>query len=377
METRRLLLERNGHSVTDDRGGLNTNVRHLLVESGRFIDEKKKVRALESRLITSAVSMVEAAYWLIGGDRFTQSLVMFDGAIELLLKGELERVHPILIADKQSLAKYELLQSFVRGAFKEHPTGKKLTIPDLNIEHTIYFKDAFDRVAKLYHPNLDKWRDKLVENENSLHNLRNEIVHYGGKAKAGGMYVSGIIEVALPFIEEFLALITQHYRKPVCLSNLLFEWVYREVGVARKVLSDLRANGLPPAEYAITPLSHHILWTNSQWPHPNDDQSSIEVSAYSSWLEFRDRQKNPEGWDAVIEVDCPICGSTTRDGDYIPARVLLEDKPLDQKQLIPEGFRCLICGFEIDPSEKYLARHFVDPIPEETADAFLKDIGDE
>jgi hypothetical protein len=350
-------------------------VRHLLVESGRFIDEAKKVKALESRLVASAVTMVEAAYWLIGGDRFTQSLVMFDGAIELLLKGELERVHPILIADKQSLTKYELLQSFVKDAFKEHPAGKRLIIPEPNIEHTIYFKDAFDRVAKLYHPNLDKWRHKLVENKDSLHNLRNEIVHYGGKAEARGMYVSGIIEIALPFIEEFLALITAHCSEPIRLSNLLFEWIYREVDVARKVLSDLRANGLPPAEYAITPLAHHILWTNSQWPHPNDDQTSIEVGIYSPWLEFRDRQKDPESWDAVIEVDCPICGSTTRDGDYIQARVLLEDKPLNQKQLIPEGFRCLICGFEIDPSEKYLARHFVEPIPAKAAEAFLKDIG--
>ena len=48
---------------------------------------------------------------------------------------------------------------------------------------------------------------------------------------------------------------------------------------------------------------------------------------------------------------------------------------LDRRQLVSGGFICLVCGFEIDSSQKYLARHFVPPIPADTAAAFLKDIG--
>jgi hypothetical protein len=346
-------------------------VRHILIESGHFVAEREKVKKLESRLVSSAVNMVEAAYWLIAGDSFAQALVLFDGAIELLLKGELERVHPILIADKQSLANYDLLLTFVKDSFNRHPFGKNLHIPDIDIERTIYFGEAFDRIAKFYHPILDKWRGPLV---NSLHKLRNEIVHHGGSATARGQYVSAIIEVALPFIEEFLALVTQHYPEPIRLSHLLFEWVYREVSVAQKVLNDLLRSGLPPAAYAIAPLAHHILWTNTQWPKPTDDQGTIASHGLGSWFEFDQRYKNPKGWNNVVTIDCPICGSDTREGDLIPARVLLEDEPLGRKQLVPEGFICLVCGFEINPSQKYLARHFVPPIPPETAAAFLKDI---
>jgi hypothetical protein len=69
-----------------------------------------------------------------------------------------------------------------------------------------------------------------------------------------------------------------------------------------------------------------------------------------------------------------ICASNTGDG-YLLAKVLLESQPLDQKRLVPEGFLCYVCGLQIDPSEKYLARHFVPQIPTETATAYLKDIG--
>lgn len=351
-------------------------MRHILVESGHFITEYKKIEALKSRLLWSAIEMTESAYWLIAGNNYAQSLVMFDGAIELLLKGELERVHPILIADRQSLANYELLQSFVKDSFTGHLAGKHLHIPDPNIERTIHFEEAFDRTAKLYRPALDKWADQLVKNQKSLHNLRNKVVHYGRTASEQGEYVSAIIEIALPFIEEFLALVTRDDAEPIRLSHLLYEWVYREVDVAKKVLNDLRVNRLPVATYAIAPLAHHILWTNTRWPSPTDDQDTIAHEGFPPWFEYERRYKNPKGWtDNVVQIDCPICDSRTSDGEYVQARVLLEDEPLEKTQLIPEGFICLVCGFEITPSQKYLAKHFVPTIPKDTAEAFLKDAG--
>ena len=94
------------------------------------------------------------------------------------------------------------------------------------------------------------------------------------------------------------------------------------------------------------------------------------------WSEYAARQKYPEGWDTelTLEVNCPICGSTSPSQSYVPAKVLVEKEPLDRKLVVPEGFQCFVCGFLIAPTERYLAKHFV-LIPEETATAFLQDIG--
>jgi len=76
----------------------------------------------------------------------------------------------------------------------------------------------------------------------------------------------------------------------------------------------------------------------------------------------------------VIELECPICDSDLGDGSKVLARVLLEDNPLDQKLLVREGFLCYVCGLHIDPSQQYLARHFVPTIPPDVAANYLKDI---
>lgn len=352
---------------------------HLLIESGHFRAEHEKIKLLNSRLLISAVSVIEAAYWLIGGNRFAQALVMLDTAIELVLKGELERIHRILIADTKNLD-FQTLKSLLKEAFRQHPSGKDVLINEFDIERTIYFDMAFDRVAELYPIIKEHWRPRLLPtkggNENALHALRNDIVHYGGNVDQEGQYVAAIVEVALPFLEQILALITQHQESPVSLRHLLMEWIYRQVDVAQAVLKELRENGLPPATYAIEPLAHHIVWSHTQWPSPQDDQTSIQLS--DEWYDFAKRQVLPKGWDSdlTVEVKCPICGSMAPDQSYVPAKVLLDDEPLGEKLLVPEGFVCYVCGFLIDPAERYLAKHFAQGIiPEETAAAFFKDIG--
>ena len=89
---------------------------HLLIESGHFLEERRKVNQLSSRLLKSAVDVIEAAYWLVAGNQFAQALVMFDNAIEIVLKGELERIHRILIADTKNLD-YAALKSLLKDAF--------------------------------------------------------------------------------------------------------------------------------------------------------------------------------------------------------------------------------------------------------------------
>lgn len=350
-------------------------MRHLLIETGHFIAEREKVKQLKSRLLVTAVDMIEAAYWLIAGDQYAQALVLLDNAIELVLKGELERIHRILIADAKNLDNFQTLKSLLKDAFLQHPSGKSLAIPEFDIERTIYFETAFDRVLDLY-PSIGKWRKRLLSkgaNDNSMHALRNDIVHYGGDPTARGLYVAAIVEIALPFLEELLLLITQHEPEPVRLSFLLMEWVYREVNVAKAVLNDLKTNDSPPAAYALAPLAHHILWTNTRWPRPQDDLDMITTHGWTEWEEFARRQKYPKGWDEdlVLEVKCPICDSDPGEGSMILAKALIEAEALDQQQVLPEGFLCYVCGLLIEPSERYLARHFVPPIPKETAKEFL------
>jgi hypothetical protein len=351
---------------------------HRLIKSGYFIAERKKINRLQSRLLVSAADVIEAAFWLISGNQFAQALVALDGAIEIVLKGELERIHPILIADARDRESSETVESLLRNAFLQQSEEEHLSIPEFDIERTIRFDMAFERVQALY-PTIGKWRKRLLPKtgDDSLHGFRNDIVHYGGDPAAEGIYVAAIIEVALPFLEELLALITQRGAEPVRLSHLLMEWVYCEVDVAAAVLKDLRENGFPPAAYAIAPLAHHILWTNTRWPNPNDDRDVITIGSTTPWEEFARRQKLPKGWDdgLVLEIECPICDSMAGDGSVIYAKVLLENDPIDRKLLVPEGFLCHLCGFHIDPSQPFLARHFVPAIPDDVAAKYLKDIG--
>jgi hypothetical protein len=132
-------------------------MRHLRIKSGHFLAERKKVELLKSRLLSNVVDVIFGSLWLIGGDQYSQALVMLDTAIELAFKGELERISPILIADTRNL-NLATLKSFLRDSFLQHPAGKNQTIPELDIERTINFQSAFERMVDLY-PALSEWRD--------------------------------------------------------------------------------------------------------------------------------------------------------------------------------------------------------------------------
>jgi len=352
-------------------------MKHVLIQSGHFLTEWEKVSSLKSQLIVSAVNVIESAYWLIGGDHYQQALVLLDNAIELVLKGELERIHPVLVADHRNLGDFETLKSVLKDAFRQHPAGAQVSIADFDFERTIYFETAFDRVAELY-PSIRSWRKRLLTkggDPNALHALRNGIMHYKGDRDENGRYVAAIVEVALPFLEELLKLITQQAAEPIRLSHLLKEWIYREVEVAKGVLSDLQSAGRAPEAYAIAPLAHHILWSHTRWPSPQDDLDMVTMN--DEWYDYAARQKFPSGWDGdlTIDVDCPICHSFTPDNSHIPAKALINGEKLNEKIVAPEGFICYICGFQIEPTQTYLAKHFVPAIDPDKATEFLKDFG--
>ena len=127
-------------------------------------------------------------------------------------------------------------------------TLHRFEIPDFDIEKTIYFDDAFDRVAELYPGLTDKWRRRLTSSsrggrqdprdgrQDSLHALRNSIVHSGNNPDAEGRYAEAIVDTAFPFLEELFQLITKN---TVSLPHVLMEWFYQQVKVAQLVLRDL------------------------------------------------------------------------------------------------------------------------------------------
>ncbi len=205
--------------------------------------------------------------------------------------------------------------------------------------------------------------------------MRNDIVHYGGDPDSSARYAETIVDTALPFLEEFLRLVSKN---EVSMAYLVKEWIYREVEVARLVLRDLRNEKAPPRLYAIRPLQHHMLWTHAEWPSPVDDLKVITISGIPEWEEYIERQKKKlfKTWDEelTVEISCPVCDSQPGDGSYATAQVLLESAPLEENRLVPEGFNCFVCGLFISPKERFLARHFVGELPEDVTTEFLKDI---
>jgi hypothetical protein len=252
---------------------------YMNVQSGFFLAERQKLQELNSRLLLSAVDFIEASLWLIAGDRLAQALVMLDNAIEVALKGEFDRIHRILIANTKELNDFRTLKSLLRDAFLKHPSGGNIDIPAFDIDKTIYFDEASDRVAELYPGLSQAWRKRLISSrggrQDSLHSLRNNIVHYGSNREASGRYAEAIVETAFPFLEELFQRITGN---TVSLPHLLMAWIYREVEVAQLVLRDLQNEQKPPEPYAITTLQHHVLWTYAAWPSPCDDLDTMKVS---------------------------------------------------------------------------------------------------
>jgi hypothetical protein len=306
---------------------------------------------------------------------------MLDNAIEVTLKGELERIHKILIADPKELGDFKTLQSLLRDDFAKHPSAGTLHISKFeDIEKTIRFDTAFDRVAQLYPGLSDAWKQRLIpsrgEKQPSLHSLRNDIVHYGGDSESITSYMVAIIDIAFPFLAELFKLITND---SVRLSHLMTECIYREVEVTRAVLRDLRNEKAVEELYAIKTLQHQILWTSVDRPGPLDDLDMITWSGETDWEKFADRQKKRlfKTWDEglTIEIQCPVCHSQSADGSFLQAQVLLDGDKVEHNELIPEGFHCSVCGLHIEPRERFLARHFVGQISEDIRISYLKDIG--
>jgi transcription elongation factor Elf1 len=105
----------------------------------------------------------------------------------------------------------------------------------------------------------------------------------------------------------------------------------------------------------------------------------VILSGETDWQAHVQRQKEElfkTRDDALtVEIACPVCGSQPSDGSSVRAQVLLEDAPLYENRLVPEAFNCFVCGLEISPGERFLARHFVGDLLDDVAAAYREDIG--
>lgn len=160
-----------------------------------------------------------------GRRRLPQALVMLHNSIELAFKAELESIHRALIANERRWG-YEELKAILRDAFLSHSRGANVPLPEFHIDKTITVTEAMRRVKDLYKPLITTWQDPLKV----LQHHRNDIVHYGPNPDATGEYVSAILTIAIPFLEEFLQ---EAYGAP--LETLAMESIYREIQVARSV----------------------------------------------------------------------------------------------------------------------------------------------
>jgi hypothetical protein len=87
---------------------------------------------------------------------------MLDNAIEIALKGELDCIQRILIANTKELNDFRALKRLLRNIFLKHPSGGSVDIPEFDIEKTIYIDEASDRMAGLYPGLSQAWRKRLT-----------------------------------------------------------------------------------------------------------------------------------------------------------------------------------------------------------------------
>lgn len=67
------------------------------------IEQKRKVAETAPQLLFSCLESIDAALWLIVGNRKAQALVSMHNSVELAFKAELECIHRALIADYKKL----------------------------------------------------------------------------------------------------------------------------------------------------------------------------------------------------------------------------------------------------------------------------------
>lgn len=301
-------------------------------------EEWDKARQSLSGLALNALDQIDAALWLIAGRRFSQAITALHTAVELLLKAELEKLHPLLIANRIDFPRLKYLLK-ERLPPPQIPPGE---LPD--IDRTIQFHDALARVCDLY-PDVRKWEKSLQK----VQRARNNVVHHhdGGDANK---YVHLICNSALPFLEEFVSRFTG-----IDLEKLLGRDVYREIRVACRLCEELESAGWTNYWHALKTVRTVMLYRDVEFPEPFDEQGwAVDDSDREFATADSLRRELADTWQGeIIRVDCRICGSY-----HAYAGVdEFDDEMLTDMD--PHSLACACCGLRIERHDTGLAKvHF-------------------
>jgi hypothetical protein len=310
------------------------------------------------QVIFRAVASYSGSLWLIAGGRIPQALVMLHNSVEVAFKAVLERIHPVLIADNRRLD-YGALKSLFKDAFNAHPHSQHLNIPDYDMERTITFVEAMERVKELY-PSVDGWKVKLKHAQS----LRNDVVHYGSSRKAEGEYVESIVTILFPFLQAFL-----QEASGIDLETILTPKVYRELQVAKKVCERLLQEKQAVESYVLKTVGLIMFHIYIDWPklsdvtgtHDGEDEFQMAIAM---------KGKIERAWaEGYIERGCQICDSWSL---FVKVEPVTEPK----YSLTVLAAKCPHCGLDIDEEERYLAEYHTGELSQEELETFMRDIGE-
>ncbi len=310
-------------------------------------------------LLKSCLDSIDAALWLIAGHEYPQALSLLHNSVELALKAELAKIHPLLIADINSSRRlnYEDFKPFLKDEFSKHPQGSRLNIKDFDLDKTISFTDALSRIKEIYPELFKQWDDKLKE----LQKYRNQIIHYGANAADLDQYVYVISSIAFPFLDEFL--IASHQGS---LHKLLGSEIYREMLVARRIADRLHSEMLPPQTYVLRTVILKTLWTYSYFPEPKGEEGHQTMFEKNYLLGEQAEKTIVRAWadDYFVKIICRICN-----GVWTFVKVQPVKEP--ELGLEPLALYCPICGLKITEEDKYLALYHVGEIEKRFVDKFF------
>jgi hypothetical protein len=317
--------------------------------------EWSKARESPSALVPNALEQIDAAIWLIAGGRYSQAITTLHTAIELLLKSELEKFHPLLIADRID---YRLLKGLLEGELRRHPQFQSLSAGPLDFDKTITFTEALARIAEI-HPDLKVLDSGLKQ----LQSIRNKIIH---RRDAGDHdeYVYRICVTALPFLEMFALRSAQ-----IDLEKLLGPDVYREIKVARRLCEELQRSGQTTYGHALKTVRTVMLYRNVDFPAPTDEDG-WHVDESDRLFQTGESLKSElsSRWSGeLVEVSCKICGSIYA---YAGIEEVEGDNLADTE---PHSVACAECGLFIERDDIGLAAAHFGSIPAELIAKSLDD----
>ncbi|WP_157651450.1 hypothetical protein [Burkholderia ubonensis] len=301
--------------------------------------EWTKASHAPSKLLPNALELIDGALWLVAGGRHSHAVAALHNAVELLFKAELERIHPILVADNRQLD-YKSLKSLLKDAFQSHPHGKTLIIEDYDAEKTITFTEAHARIRDIY-PSIKKWDQKLK----ILQSTRNDITHYGSNENKIDDYTFIITAIALPFLEEFLEI-----SNDIDLKSFIGRNVSRELEIAHKVCQEIHKSGRGNFRVALKTVQRAILYRDVEFPAPFDREGWMldESDRHFETLASLKRELRSVWTGDIVDTECQICGNV-----YAVAEIEKFDEDNPQEAIVL-SFACAVCGLDLSRKDSPL-----------------------